>query len=58
MRSNSSRLNARNVALLVTAFGTTFLIADPGSVYIHFRGYVIEMTVPVLAAKKARFSAA
>ncbi len=35
--------------LLVTAFGLHFLLADPGHVVINFRGYLIEMTVPVLA---------
>lgn len=36
------------VVLFLSAFGAHFLLADPGSVMIHFRGYVIEMTVPVL----------
>jgi HemY protein len=37
------------VALIVSAFGASFLLADPGYVVINFRGYVIEMSVPVLA---------
>lgn len=36
------------VALILSAFGTHFLLADPGYVVINFRGYVIEMSVPVL----------
>ncbi len=37
------------VALFVSAFAAHFLLADPGYVVINFRGYVIEMSVPVLA---------
>ena len=37
------------VVLFVSAFGAHFLLADPGYVVINFRGYVIEMSVPVLA---------
>jgi len=37
------------VVLIVTAFGTHFLLSDPGYVAITFRGYVVEMSVPVLA---------
>ena len=37
------------VVLIVTAFGSHFLLADPGYVIISFRGYIIEMSVPVLA---------
>ena len=36
------------VVLFVTAFGSHFLLADPGYVVIGFRGYVIEMSVPIL----------
>ena len=36
------------IALIISAFGTHFLLADPGSVAITFRGYVIEMSLPVL----------
>ncbi len=36
------------VVLFVSAFGAHFLLADPGYVVINFRGYVIEMSVPVL----------
>ena len=38
------------VALFVSAFAAHFLLADPGYVVINFRGYVIEMSVPVLAS--------
>ena len=37
------------VVLFVSAFGAHFLLADPGYVVINFRGYVIEMSVAVLA---------
>jgi HemY protein len=37
------------VVLFISAFGAHFLLADPGYVIINFRGYVIEMSVPVLA---------
>ena len=36
------------VALFISAFAAHFLLADPGYAVIHFRGYVIEMSVPVL----------
>ena len=36
------------IALIVSAFGAHFLLADPGYAVINFRGYVIEMSVPVL----------
>lgn len=36
------------VVLFASAFGAHFLLADPGYVVINFRGYVIEMSVPVL----------
>ena len=35
-------------ALIVSAFGAHFLLGDPGYVAINFRGYLIEMSVPVL----------
>lgn len=35
-------------ALVVGTFGAHFFMADPGYVVIDFRGYVIEMSVPVL----------
>jgi HemY protein len=38
------------VVLIVSAFGASFLLADPGYVVISFRGYLIEMSVPVLLA--------
>ncbi len=36
------------VALLLGAAGAHFLLADPGYVVVNFRGYIIEMSVPVL----------
>jgi len=38
------------VALIVSAFAASFLLADPGYVVISFRGYLVEMSVPVLLA--------
>ncbi len=38
------------IALILSAFGAHLLLQDPGSVVINFRGYLIEMTVPVLLA--------
>lgn len=38
------------IAVLVSALAATFLLTDPGYVAINFRGYLIEMSVPVLAA--------
>ncbi len=38
------------VALIVSAFAASILLADPGYVVINFRGYLIEMSVPVLLA--------
>ena len=38
------------VALLASAFFAHFLLQDPGYVVISFRGYLVEMSVPVLAA--------
>lgn len=35
-------------ALFVSAFAAHFLLADPGYVVINFRGYLVEMSVPVL----------
>lgn len=36
------------VALLLSAIAAHFLLGDPGYVAIEFRGYLIEMSVPVL----------
>lgn len=36
------------VALILSAVGAHFLLGDPGYVAINFRGYLIEMSVPVL----------
>jgi HemY protein len=38
------------IALVVSAFAANLLLADPGYVIINFRGYLIEMSVPVLLA--------
>jgi HemY protein len=35
-------------ALFASAFAAHFLLSDPGYVVINFRGYLIEMSVPVL----------
>jgi len=37
-------------ALVASAFAAHFLLQDPGYVVISFRGYLIEMSVPVLIA--------
>ncbi len=36
------------LALFASAFAAHFLLADPGYVVINFRGYTVEMSVPVL----------
>jgi len=36
------------IALFASAFAAHFLLADPGYVGISFRGYLFEMSVPVL----------
>ncbi len=36
------------VALLLSAVAAHFLLGDPGYVAINFRGYLVEMSVPVL----------
>lgn len=36
------------LVLFASAFGAHFLLSDPGHVVINFRGYLIEMSVPVL----------
>lgn len=38
------------IALLASAFAFHFLLQDPGYVAINFRGYLVEMSVAVLAA--------
>ena len=38
------------VVLIISAVGASFLLEDPGYVVINFRGYLVEMSVPVLAA--------
>ncbi len=35
-------------ALILSAFAAHFLLSDPGYVVINFRGYLVEMSVPVL----------
>ena len=37
-------------ALILSAFAAHFLLGDPGYVAINFRGYLIEMSVPVLVS--------
>jgi HemY protein len=36
------------IALFMSAFAAHFLLSDPGYVVINFRGYLVEMSVPVL----------
>ena len=36
------------VALLLSSLGAALLLEDPGYVVIEFRGYLVEMSVPVL----------
>ncbi|HNP65900.1 MAG TPA: heme biosynthesis HemY N-terminal domain-containing protein [Woeseiaceae bacterium] len=36
------------LALIASGFAAHFLLADPGYVAINFRGYLVEMSVPVL----------
>ena len=36
------------VVLILSAIAAHFLLGDPGYVAITFRGYLIEMSVPVL----------
>lgn len=36
------------IALIISAIAAHFLLGDPGHVAINFRGYLIEMSVPVL----------
>lgn len=36
------------IAVILSAFAAHFLLGDPGYVAINFRGYLIEMSVPVL----------
>lgn len=38
------------VVLILSAFAAHFLLGDPGYVAINFRGYLVEMSVPVLLA--------
>lgn len=38
------------VVLIISAVGANFLLQDPGYVVINFRGYLVEMSVPVLIA--------
>ena len=38
------------LTLIVSAIGANYLLQDPGYVVINFRGYIVEMSVPVLAA--------
>jgi len=38
------------IALIISAVAAHFLLGDPGYVAINFRGYLIEMSVPVLVS--------
>ena len=38
------------VALILSALATSLLLQDPGYVVISFRGYLVEMSVPILLA--------
>lgn len=38
------------IALILSAIAAHFLLGDPGYVAINFRGYLVEMSVPVLLA--------
>ena len=38
------------LTLIISAIGANYLLQDPGYVVINFRGYIVEMSVPVLAA--------
>ncbi len=38
------------ITLIVSAIGASMLMQDPGYVVINFRGYLVEMSVPTLAA--------
>ena len=46
------------LALIASGFGAHFLLADPGYVAINFRGYLVEMSVPVLVFLTAALFAA
>ena len=35
-------------AVILSAIAASFLLEDPGYVVIHFRGYIVEMSVPAL----------
>jgi len=41
------------LVLFASAFGAHFLLSDPGYVVINFRGYLVEMSVPVLVVLTA-----
>lgn len=36
------------VTVILSAFAASFLLQDPGYIVIHFRGYLVEMSVPAL----------
>jgi HemY protein len=38
------------IALIISAIAAHFLLGDPGYVAINFRGYLVEMSVPVLVS--------
>lgn len=41
------------IATVISAFAAHFLLGDPGYVVINFRGYLVEMSVPVLVGLAA-----
>ncbi len=36
------------ISIVVSAFAASFLLQDPGYIVIHFRGYLVEMSVPAM----------
>ena len=38
------------IALIISARGANYLLPDPGYVVLNFRGFIVEMSVPVLVA--------
>ncbi len=46
------------LALFASAFAAHFLLSDPGYVAINFRGYLVEMSVPVMVLLTAALFAA
>lgn len=36
------------IGIVLSAFAASFLLEDPGYIVIHFRGYIVEMSVPAM----------